>query len=119
MIFTENVTIIRARLVRGDYGGQVEDWENPEEIPVGFPVSVQPQQGDEQENGRSHHTVERYRLYTQPPNLLLDLRDTDRIRVDTWGDMQWEVQGKPLHWRTEFLAHSEVDMEVIRGTDRN
>jgi len=118
VIFTEKITILRARIVPGDYGAEEEDWATPEEIPVGFPVSVQPQQGEEEQDSRSSHTVERYRLYTEPPNLLLELRETDRIRVDTWGDMHWEVKGPPLHWRTEFLAHTECDLEVIRGTNR-
>lgn len=117
-IFTEQITIIRARTVPGDYGGTVDDWDNPIEIPVAFPVTIQPQQGSEETTTQSHLVTEKYRAYTLPPHLLLDLKPTDRIRVDTWGKMLWAA-GPPEHWRTEKLAHTEFTLEKINGAKRN
>lgn len=116
-VFTEKITIIRARHVPGDYGGTVEDWDNPEEIPVPFPVSVQPTGGTEDTSHKSHLVTESYRVFTQPPHLLPELKPTDRIRVDTWGTMLWAA-GPPEHWRTQYLQHTEFTLGVINGAHR-
>ncbi|EEI16273.1 phage head completion protein [Corynebacterium lipophiloflavum] len=119
MIFTERITILRARIVDGEYGGKEEDWTNPVEIPVTFPVSVQPVGSEETESAASHQVSDKWRVFSEPPNLIEELRPTDRVRVDTWGGIELDVAARPLHWRTEFLAHTECDLEVIRGARRN
>ena len=117
LIFTERITIIRPRMVRGEYGGLEEDWDNPEEIEFPHAVSVQPVESIEDTDGRSHFISDRWRVFTEPPHLIEELRPTDRVRVDTWGQVLWGV-ARPLHWRTAVLPHSEFDLEEIRGTDR-
>lgn len=118
LIFTERITIIRARMVPGEYGGLVEDWDQAEEIPYPHPVSVQPVTSTEDADGRAHLVTDRWRVFTKPPHLIEKLRPTDRIRVDTWGEVLWAV-ARPLHWRTAILPHSEFDLEVIRGAGQS
>lgn len=114
-IFTETIAIIRARRVPGEYGGWELDWDAPEVIPVEFPVSVQPLNTSTLEEGPSRHAVTAtHALYTMPPYLLDELRDTDRVRVAGW-PFDLTVEGKPAHWRTQHLAHTEVDLKETHG----
>lgn len=117
LIFTERVEILRPRRIRGDYGGFVESWDDPEVIPVAAPVSVQQVSTSEDETGSSQLVVTKWRLYSQPPYLLDQLETNDRIRVIGGVCGTWVV-GDPEHWRGPLLPHTEVDLEVYRGTSR-
>lgn len=113
--FSEQVSIVRARRVPGDYGGWREDWADPEVIPVTVPVSVQPvSTADVVDTPRRHAVTATHALYSLPPHTLDDLRDTDRIRVAGW-PYDLDIEGRPQHWRTEMLAHTEVDLKEHHG----
>lgn len=114
-IFTEQVSIIRARIVPGDYGGTQLDWTDPEVIPFENPVSVQPvSSADAEDTQRRHAITATHALYTRPPDLLEELRPGDRVRVTGWPH-DLSVEGTPAHWRTEYLRHTEVDLKEIHG----
>lgn len=118
MIFSEQITILRPTRVKGEYGGYKESWDNPTEIPVEIPVSIQPVQATEDENHKSESTEEALAGYTQPPHLLEELKHRDRVRIDNWpGQPIYEVDGKPQHWRS-LLIHTEFRLEEINGTTR-
>lgn len=117
-IFTESITILRPTRTRGEYGGFEESWDNPTEIPVETPVSIQPTATTEDENHTSEMTEESYTGFSPPGHLIEELRHRDRIRVNTWpGQPILEVTGKPKHWRS-ILVHSEFNLEVLNGTRR-
>lgn len=118
MIFTERITIIRPRTIPGEYGGTEESWDDPEIIEIDTPVSVQPRGSSEEHTAMSQFVSEVYRLYSEPPTLLLELGENDRVRVEPWG-VEMEVKGVPSHWRGELLPHTEADLEVLRGARRN
>lgn len=115
MIFSEQVTIVRPGRKRGDYGGWVDDWDNPTEIPVEYPVSVQPLASQAEETTTDRAVTDSYRLYTPPPHQLPeDVVSGDRLRVDSWG-ITLIFDGNPLRWRTQILPHTEADLVLVRG----
>lgn len=114
-IFTDRVSIVRAGVKPGDYGGTEQDWGHPEVIEVPNPVSVQPTASTDLEDSPSRQAVQAtHRLYTRPPDLLDQLQPTDRIRVSGW-PFDLDVVGTPAHWRTRALRHTEVDLKEIHG----
>lgn len=118
LIFTERVEILRPRRVRGEYGGFVESWDEPEVIPVDTPVSVQQVRTSEDESGGGQMISTRWRLYSQPPSLLTEIKPNDRIRVIGGVGGTWVV-GDPEHWRGVLLPHTEMELEVFRGSSRD
>ncbi|MFW9242846.1 hypothetical protein [Corynebacterium striatum] len=117
LIFTERVEILRPRRIPGDYGGYTTSWDNPEVIPVAAPVSVQQVSTTEDETRNGQLVSTKWRLYSQPPHILDQLKPDDRIRVIGGVAGTWVV-GDPEHWRGPLLPHTEVDLEVYRGTNR-
>lgn len=114
-IFTETIAIIRARRIPGDYGGWVDDWDDPEVIPVDAPVSVQPvSTADAEDTPRRNAVTATHAMYSAPPHILDELRDTDRIRVIGW-PYDLDIEGRPMHWHTEILPHTEVDLKEHHG----
>lgn len=115
-IFTEKITIIRPRRVRGPYGGLEDDWDNAEEIPIDTPVSIQPASSTETDTGRTHGITTKWLGYTEPPNLIERIRSGDRIRVEGWppNTRMWAV-AKAYQWRS-ILPHTEFELEEIIGT---
>ena len=118
-IFTESITIIRPGRKRGDYGGWDDDWNNPTEIPIDTPVSIQPAGSDEQNSTTSQLITARWNGFTQPPHLIEELKSGDLIRVNNWppGSNMWAV-AKAEHWRS-VLPHTEFALEEINGANRH
>lgn len=119
MLFTDRVTVLRARRVRGPYGGWELDWDDPVEDPVPFGVAVHPRTSSESEDHTRVHLQTGWRLITQP-GFHLEVSATDRIRVesqpgDDGGPLVLHVDGAPAHFRTPILPHTEIDLEVRNG----
>lgn len=116
LIYNQHITILRAKQVTSPYTTEtVENWDNPDVVIVDFPVSIQPRTTDEGPVERAI-TTDRWWMCT-PPGRDLDLRVTDRVRMDSGTIL--EVAGSPIRWPHPWIPghihHVEANLEVTRG----
>lgn len=116
VIFNQQISVLRAGVKYSPYSTEgVEDWDNPQEIPVDFLVSVQPRGSTEGEVERNT-VISGWWLCT-PPGHDLDLRSSDRVKLSTGSTLS--VEGDPLKWPHPLIPgtvhHVEANLEVTRG----
>lgn len=114
VVYDARVSIVRAPLVPGPYGGTVRDWSQATVAPVPFGVEVQPGgRMEDTDNGTRVFVRSGWRLIA-PPGRYLPVRPTDRIRVAGW-DHDLEVVGDVADWAHAGVGHTELELEETRG----
>lgn len=109
--FTSEITILRPAEISDDYGTRL-DYDNATEIPVDFPVSLQPTSSTEAGPERPQ-VITGWRMLT-PPGKDIDLRSSDRIRnagkiLSILGD----VQSWPHPIKVGAVHHVECMLERV------
>lgn len=111
-MYRHGVVALTAGRKRGDYGGWVEDWDNPT-ITALPACTVQPETTREIRDGATRVVVQSgWKLITRPPHQGA-VKPGDRIRVPGLGQ-DLDVVGTPQQW-DGMHPHTEVDLEVING----
>ena len=117
IIFNQSLDVARPRRIDSPYSTEpVYDHDNPEWVPVGFPVSVQPAESSE-DDLRRPVVVSRLVLITPPGTDVPGLDAASRVRVG--GVMVCDVVGAPARWPDPWKAgavhHLEASLEVVDG----
>lgn len=112
-MFTDRISVLKARLVEGLYGDYM-DWDNPVLTPVPAPVTVQPLTSSEQYDGLGTTVTEQgWRVISAPGHIVDSIKSSDRVSVEGMpGD--FEVDGEPQHWRG-IMPHSEFRLKRYEG----
>lgn len=114
VVYDVRVSIVRAPLVPGPYGGTVRDWSQATVIPILYGVELQPGgRMEDTDNGTRVFVRSGWRLLT-PPGRYLPVLATDRIRPAGW-DHDLEVVGDVADWAHDGVGHTEIDLEVVHG----
>lgn len=114
MNYPETIVRLRAPLVTGEYGDEVQrDWANAVETSI-VGVQVQPSTSAEDvQVGRTPVTTAMRVL--SPIGTDLDILETDRIR---WNSVVWEVDGEVARHKrptTGAVHHVEVMLTRVKG----
>lgn len=111
--FTDTVSTVRPGTRVDRYGDEVEDWDSPVVTPIDG-CKVTPVAGGPEDQGvlddRAALT-KRWALAAPPGS---DIRSTDRIR---WNDLDYEVEGDPLLWKSPLgsVDHVYVQLKRVEG----
>lgn len=107
----DTVTVVRAPLAAGRYGGQTRDWSSATRTPY-TGVSVQPAGSTEDVRDREE-LVNRFQLFTSRGQDI-DLLATDRVE---WGGLTLQVDGDPNRWPAPGggVHHVEASLKRVAG----
>jgi Phage head-tail joining protein len=106
MIYHQEVSILRAPLVAGDYGNQDRDWQNA--ASTTSPAEIQPIKAGEAVVNEQR-TITRWRVFLPASSNLVS---TDRV---SWAGATYEVDGEVEQWtRRRRLHHLEAVLQRVR-----
>lgn len=111
ILAVDTVTVVRAPLVAGRYGGQSRDWTNATR--TAYPgVCVQPVSSTEDVRDREL-LIGKYTLFTSRGQDI-DLLATDRIE---WNGITLQVDGDPNRWPAPGggVHHVEALLKGVTG----
>ena len=111
VLAVDTVTVVRAPLATGRYGGQTRDWTNAVRTP--YPgVCVQPVSSTEDVRDREL-LIGKYTLFTSRGQDI-DLLATDRVE---WNGLTLQVDGDPNRWPAPGggVHHVEASLKQVSG----
>jgi len=111
VLAVDEVTVVRAPLTPGRYGGQTRDWAAATRT-VYEGVSVQPTGSTEDIRDREL-LIGRYTLFTSR-GFDIDLLATDRVE---WNGLTLQVDGDPNRWPAPGggVHHVEASLKQVTG----
>lgn len=111
ILATDSVTVVRAPLVAGRYGGQTRDWTTATRTAYDG-VCVQPVSSTEDVRDREL-LVGRFTLFTSRGSDI-DLLATDRVE---WNGITLQVDGDPNRWPMPGggIHHVEASLKQVTG----